>query len=158
MRICWSLDEDELLRIYSYEFWQEGLAEEDRERLKPKLSQGKGVFAPLMMNGESAVDHIADPDDIAEGIVLGVVNREKAVKNIFNLAGPKPFKYLEVIEDLARGMGVPWDSARVKGIEPYELRNDKAKKYLGYEPRYTMKMMIEKAVKRYRKDGKKVNE
>lgn len=151
VRICWALDEDELLRIYSYEFWENGLSDQDRTRLAPKLAGGKGVLAPLMMNGDSGVDHIADPWDIAEGIVLGVVKHEEAVNGIFNLAGPAPFRYLDVIEQVAKGLGVPWDSARIKGIEPYELRNDRAKRVLGYNPRFTMEKMIEKAVRRARK-------
>ena len=66
--------------------------------------------------------------------------------NIFNIAGAAPFRYLEVIEQVANGLGVPWESARVPGIEPYEIRNDKAKRLLGYQPKYTMDQMIAKAL------------
>ena len=119
---------------------------EDVQKLKPKIGGGRGVFAPLRENGESAVDHVSDPRDIAQGIVLGIEKHASARGNICNLAGPSPFRYLDVIERLARGLNVPWDSARVKGAEPYELRNDRAEKILGYRPVYSMEKMIDKAV------------
>ncbi len=150
VRICWCLEEEELLRVFGYEFWEDGIAEEDRKRLAQKLAGGKGVFAPLCMSGQSAVDQIADPQDIADGITLGIENCKTAKNNIYNLAGPDPFKYLDVIERLADGLGVVWDSARVKGIEPYELRNDRAEKMLGYRPKFTMEKMIDKAVAKKR--------
>jgi nucleoside-diphosphate-sugar epimerase len=146
VRICWALTEDELLRVYSYEFWEDSLSTEDKERLAPGLANGRGVFAPLLQNGESGIDHIADPQDIADGIVLGIERYESAKNNTFNLAGPAPFRYLDVIEKVAHGLGVPWDSAKVDDFQPYELRNDRAEKYLGYNPKYTMELMIEKAL------------
>ncbi len=146
VRICWALSEEELLRIYSLEFWEGSMQPEDVRKLKPKIGGGRGVFAPLRENGESVVDHVADPRDIARGIVLGIEKHAAARGNICNLAGPSPFRYLDVIERLARGLNVPWDSARVKGAEPYELRNDRAEKILGYKPVYSMEKMIDKAV------------
>ncbi len=150
VRICWCLDEKELLRVFSYEFWEDGIKEEERKKLSSKLAGGKGVFAPLCSNGESAVDQIADPQDIADGIVLGIDKCESAKGGIYNLAGPAPFRYLEMIERLADGLGVVWDSAVVEGIEPYELRNDRAEKILGYSPKFTMEKMIDKAVAKKR--------
>lgn len=152
VRICWALDPEELLHVFSYEFWKDAMSVEDRERLAPELAGGKGVFAPLCQDGNSAVDHIADPEDIAAGIVLGLENHARGLRGTFNLAGPAPFRYLEVIGKLAEGLGVPWRSARVQGSEPYELRSDRATATLGYDPRWTMERMIEKAVK-IRKGG-----
>jgi nucleoside-diphosphate-sugar epimerase len=146
VRICWALAEDEILRIYSYEFWKDSMSPEDSERLAPRLADGKGVFAPLLQNGESGIDHIADPQDIADGIVLSIEKYKTAKNNTYNLAGPAPFRYLDVIEKVADGLGVPWDSAKVDDFQPYELRNDRAEKYLGYKPKYTMELMIEKAL------------
>lgn len=148
VRICWALDEEELLRVYSYEFWREGMSPEDRESLAPKLAGGKGLFAPLMEDGESAVDCIADPWDIAAGIVQAVERRRSAVHGTYNLAGPGPFRYLEVIEKAARALAVPWYSARIKGIHPYELRIDRARRAFGYDPQHTMERMLEKAARR----------
>ncbi len=151
VRICWCLDVDEILRIFQYDFWEGGLSPEDRARLAPILSGGKGVFAPMMPDGTSGVDHVSDPEDIAEGIVLAVVNHAAGLKGVYNLAGPSNFRYRELIEKLAADLGVPWGSAPVKGIEPYELSIDRARRVLGYDPQYPIERMLANAV-RYRKE------
>jgi nucleoside-diphosphate-sugar epimerase len=152
VRICWALDPEELLHVFSYEFWKDAMDEKDRRRLEPQLANGKGVFAPLLPDGSSAVDHIADPEDIASGIVQGIENYDQGLRGTFNLAGPAPFRYLEVIEKLAKDLGVGWGSAKVEGSEPYELRNDRAIETLDYAPQWTMEKMLEKAA-RIRKGG-----
>jgi len=147
VRICWALDPEELLHVFSYEFWKDAMSEEDRRRLEPQLAGGKGVFAPLLQDGGSAVDHIADPEDVAAGIVQGIESHARGVGGTFNLAGPAPFRYRDVIEKLAADLGVAWGSARVTGSEPYELRNDRAMATLGYAPQWTMVRMLEKAAR-----------
>ena len=127
---------DEILRIFQYDFWEGGLSAEDRARLAPILSGGLGVFAPLMPDGSPGVDHVSDPEDIAEGIVLGVVNHAAGLRGVYNLAGPANFRYRELIEKLAADLGVPWGSAPVKGIESYELSTERARRVLDYDPRY----------------------
>ena len=146
VRICWCLDVDEILRIFGYDFWEGGLTPEDRARLGPRLA-GKGIFAPLLPDGGSGVDHVSDPEDIAEGICLGVDRHAAALGGTFNLAGPANFRYLDLAESLARELGRPWGSAMVKGIEPYELSIQKARRVLGYEPQYPIERMLDKAVR-----------
>jgi nucleoside-diphosphate-sugar epimerase len=147
VRICWCLDVDEILRIFQYDFWEGGLSTEDRARLASILSGGRGVFAPLMPDGSSGVDHVSDPEDVAEGIVLGVVNHAAGLRGVYNLAGPSNFRYRELIEKLAVDLGVPWGSAPVKGIEPYELSTERARRVLGYAPQYPIERMLANAVK-----------
>jgi nucleoside-diphosphate-sugar epimerase len=146
VRICWCLDVDEILRIFGYDFWEGGLSPEDRSRLGPRLI-GQGVFAPLMPDGSSGVDHVSDPEDIAEGICLGVDRHAAALGGTFNLAGPANFRYLDLAENLARELGRPWGSAPVKGIEPYELSIRKARRVLGYDPQYPIERMLANAVR-----------
>jgi nucleoside-diphosphate-sugar epimerase len=152
VRICWCLDVDEILRIFSYDFWEGGLCPEDRARLGPRLA-GKGVFAPLMPDGSSGVEHVSDPEDIAEGICLGVDRQAEALGGIYNLAGPANFRYLDLAEGLARDLGEPWGSAWVKGIEPYELSIALARRVLGYNPQYPIERMLSNAV-RFVKEGR----
>jgi len=120
VRICWALDPEELLHVFSYEFWKDAMSEEDRRRLEPQL---------------------------AAGIVQGIESHARGVGGTFNLAGPAPFRYRDVIEKLAADLGVAWGSARVTGSEPYELRNDRAMATLGYAPQWTMVRMLEKAAR-----------
>jgi len=147
VRICWCLDMDEILRIFQYDFWEGGLSTEDRARLAPILSGGRGVFAPLMPDGGSGVDHVSDPEDIAEGIALGVVNHAAGLRGVYNLAGPANFRYRELIEKLAADLGVPWGSAPVKGIEPYKLSTERAGRVLGFAPQYPIERMLANAVR-----------
>jgi len=48
----------------------------------------------------------------------------------------------------AEKFGLTWDSAPVKGIEPYEIVIEKARRILGYNPGFTAEMMFERALKR----------
>ncbi len=148
IRINWALTSDELLKIFEYEFWEDDIEPEAKKLLGRKLANGKGVFAPLDKNGESVVDQIADPDDTAEGIALAIDKCRTAKNNIFNIAAPVPFRYLDVIDKVASGLGVPWESGKVSGFEPYEISNEKAKRMLGYTPRYTIEQMIDKALRK----------
>jgi nucleoside-diphosphate-sugar epimerase len=150
IRINWALEEHELLRIFNFEFWEEDLDPKDRQRLEPKLGGGKGLLCPLFTDGSPAVDQIADPDDTAEGFALAIDHHDKAKNNIFNIAAPGPFRYQDFIETVASTLDKPYDSAVVKGYEPYSISNAKAQNLLGYKPRHTMQSMIEKALKRYK--------
>ena len=154
VRICWCLDVDEILRIFRYDFWEGGLSAEDRARLGPVLSGGRGVFAPLMPDGSSGVDHVSDPEDIAEGIVLGVAGHAAGLGGTFNLAGPSNFRYRDLIEKLAADLGVPWGAARVTGIEPYELSIEKARAVLGYDPQFPIERMLANAVRYTREQAR----
>jgi nucleoside-diphosphate-sugar epimerase len=148
IRINWALDEEELLRIFGFEFWEEDLDSKDRERLEPKLGGGKGLLCPLFSDGSPAVDQIADPDDTAEGFALAIDHFGKAKNNIFNIAAPGPFRYQEFIEKVSAKLGKAYDTAIVRGYEPYSISNAKAQELLGYRPKHTMESMIDKALQR----------
>jgi len=148
IRINWALAEDELLRIFRYEFWEEDLDPKDKERLEPKLGGGNGLLCPLFADGAPAVDQIADPDDTAEGFALAIDHFGKAKNNIFNIAAPAPFTYQEFIEKVSAKLGKVYDSAIVRGYEPYSISNAKAQELLGYRPKHTMESMIDKALQR----------
>ena len=148
IRINWALAQEELLRIFRYEMWEEDLDPKDRERLEAKLGGGKGLLCPLFADGSPAVDQIADPDDTAEGFALAIDHYDKARNNIFNIAAPAPFTYQEFIEKVSAKLGKVYDSAIVRGYEPYSISNAKAQELLGYRPKHTMESMIDKALQR----------
>jgi UDP-glucose 4-epimerase len=146
IRINWSLEHSELLRIFDFEFWKDDLSPEDRQRLEPKLGEGKGLLCPLFQDGSPAVDQIADPDDTAEGFALAIEHFEKAKNNVFNIAAPRAFRYQDVIDLVSSKLGKEYERVKVRGYEPYSISNQKAQELLGYNPKYTMEKMIEKAL------------
>lgn len=99
------------------------------------------------MDGSPAVDQIAHPDDTAEGFVLAIERYDTAKNNVFNIAAPSPFRYQDFIERVAAELGKVYDRAKVRGFEPYAISNEKARRLLGYNPKYTMQMMIEMALR-----------
>jgi nucleoside-diphosphate-sugar epimerase len=100
----------------------------------------------MFLDGTPAVEQIASPDDTAEGFVLAVEHCEEAANNVFNIAAPAPFRYQDHVEKIARRLNLPYDSARVRGYEPYSISSEKARRLLGYEPKHTMDRMIERAL------------
>jgi UDP-glucose 4-epimerase len=150
IRINWALEDDELLRVFDYSFWEEALSPEDRARLEPRLGGGRGLLCPVFIDGSPAVDQITDPDDTAEGFVLAIERRRAAAGNIFNIAAASPFRYEDFVEAVARGLGLPFDRAKVRGFEPYAISCEKAERLLGYAARHTMANMIDKALQRKR--------
>lgn len=149
IRFGWTLSEDDVLRLFEFETWKEGIKDTDRDRLRSKLAHGKGVFAPLFENGESALDHVGFAPDAANSFVCAIED-PRSHGNTFNIVSSKPFRYLDVIERVADGLGVPWDKARVQGIEPYEISIEKARKLIGYEPKYDIETMIDLALEKQR--------
>lgn len=145
VRFTWTLAEDDILKVFEFETWEDAVRESDRERLRALCASGKKLFIPLMEDGYSAVEHIADADDVAAGVVL-MLTKEAALGETFHLAAAEPFKYLEVIEEVARLAGKSWESGICEGLEPYEFDLSKARRLLGYEPRLTVLDTVRRAV------------
>ena len=141
---------DEVLNLFGYEFWKDFLSPDRRKELEPRAAGGKAVLAPVRPDGESVVDQITHPDDIAMGFFLAIDKYNIAKNNVFNIGGPSPFRYLDIIERVARGLKVPWESVVVTGVEPYEISCRKAEMMLGYRPEYTIEKMIDRAVAGHR--------
>ncbi|MFH0965789.1 MAG: NAD(P)-dependent oxidoreductase [Planctomycetota bacterium] len=145
VRFCWTLSEDDALKIYEYETWEGSLVPEDKERLRPLCAGGRDLLCPVYADGSSVMDHVADADDIAQGVVKALF-APKAVGGTFNLAGPGPFKHTEVVKVASEGLGVPYHKGVVKGVYPYKISIAKAKRVFGYAPRFSVADTIRKAV------------
>ena len=122
------------------------------------LSKMKDVhpeLASLWQGKESAVllkdergrpfkKHIADVRDIVHGC-LCALGKERALGEIFQLAGPRPFTWDEVSYRLAELRKIPHVEARVVGMPTfYEFDLGKAEKYIGFSPSYDIvRMMVD---------------
>ncbi len=145
-RICWTLEPREFVRLFTYEFWEQGMTQVDRDRLEPLLAGGAGLFAPLNADGSSGVDHASHPADIADGVVAVIRNLPRSLGRIYNLAGPRAFHYLDVVRPLSERSGLPWQSAIIGSIKPYELSIERARRELGYDPRFGAEALLGEAL------------
>ena len=147
-RVGWTLDESDVLQAFEPEFWETLLAPGEQERLDALRAEGRGLIAPLYEDGTSVEVQLAHADDIADGFVLAVEHPRAAAGEIFNIAGAAPFRFLDCIERVARGLDRPWAGIRLSGLGRYRISNDKAGRLLGYAPQYTIDRMIDLALER----------
>ena len=143
-RFCWTPDENDALKVYEWETWEGDMAAQDRERLEPLCAGGKDLCGPIYADGSTCIDHIADADDVAMGVVQAL-NEPKAIGGTYNLAGPAPFEHNEVIKIAAEATGKPCHQGVVEGVYPYEISIRKAKETFGYDPQFTAADLMKKA-------------
>ena len=62
------LEPAELIRPFTFEFWQDSFSAADRERVAPRLADGRGLFVPTNADGSPAVADVSHPQGIAAGI------------------------------------------------------------------------------------------
>lgn len=86
--------------------------------------------------GEPYLFHCVDVRDIVQGLLL-LLERPSAVGEAFNLSGPAPFAFDQVIPYLAEKTGLPYVDARIPGPSiRIHHSTAKARGLLGYAPQY----------------------
>ena len=90
--------------------------------------------------------HVADVRDIVHGCRLAMGAEDVAGKTI-QLAGPAPFAWDEAVPYLSERLDVPYIEAVPRGDPTfYEFDLSRARKLLGFNPRYTIREMIDDAL------------
>ncbi len=141
LRFVWTLEAPEILDLFLQAPYKDRLHDEDRGKW-----DGTGVIAiPLEEDGEPFTEHVCDVRDAAEAVLLAIES-EAAPGQAFNVAGPESFRYTEVGPRLASKTGLREVEARCRGIHSYSLSIDKARRLLGYRPRYKVMDSIEEAL------------
>jgi nucleoside-diphosphate-sugar epimerase len=102
------------------------------------------VKMALEADGQPFVEHVVDTRDAAQGVLLAV-EKESAVNQAFNIAGPAPFTYAETGPLVAARLGVEAIPGRCKGLYSFELSIQKARGMLGYRPRFGILDSLEEA-------------
>jgi UDP-glucose 4-epimerase len=98
------------------------------------------------LQGRPYKKHIADVRDIVHGCVCAL-GKSEAAGAIIQLAGPRPFTWDEAIPHLSRRLGIPTIEALSPGIPTfYEFDLSRARRLLGFEPRYDIERMIDDAL------------
>ena len=108
-----------------------------------KLDEGKSIQIPHFSAKELC--HYVDVRDVAR-MFIAVAEHPKAVGEIFNCCGPGPTRgseFAEVVKNLVPGIkveyGFPWSMAQGGEIS---FSMSKAKKLVGFEPKYTLEDAI----------------
>jgi UDP-glucose 4-epimerase len=98
-------------------------------------------------NGRSYKKHIADVNDIVRGI-LSALDKSAAFGQVFQLAGPAPFSWEEVIPYLAQKLGRDYIDVKLAELTPtyYEFDLAKGRRLLGFQPEMDIFKMIDQAL------------
>ena len=94
------------------------------------------LLLPRDENGVPWMFHCCDVRDIVQGLTL-LLDRPEAISQAFNLSGPAPFSYGEVIPYLADLANLTYLDVTVPG-DPIRIHHStaKARSLLGYNPQF----------------------
>ena len=106
------------------------------DSLVPAGEPAPDLLLPRDESGTPWMFHCCDVRDIVQGLTL-LLDRPEAVGQAFNLAGPAPFSYGELIPYLAEQANLTYLDATIPG-QPLRIHHSiaKARGLLGYDPRY----------------------
>ena len=96
--------------------------------------------------GRSFKKHIADVRDIVHGCACAL-DKPKIAGETFQLAGPRPFTWLEAAPYLSQRLNIPYHEAVLSGPPTfYEYDLSKARDRLDFQPQYDIIRMVEDAI------------
>ena len=127
------MEPHEFLDVFVGAPYKDLLVAEDSRKWDDK----DAVKIALEQDGRPFVEHVVDVRDAAQGALLAV-EKDSAVNQAFNIAGPAPFTYAEVGSSVAARLGVKAIEGRCKGLYSFELSIQKARGMLGYNPRFAV--------------------
>lgn len=96
-------------------------------------------------DGRPWVYQLVDARDVALGLICAM-EADAAVGEAFNISAPKPISFPEAAALMAEVTGVPALEYRVPVRWVYDLDNTKARGWIGYQPRWGIREMIENAM------------
>jgi len=140
LRFVWTLEAPEVLDLFLQAPYKDRLFGEGLGKWDDAV-----IAAPLEEDGGPFTEHVCDVRDAA-AVVLLAIESDAAPGQAFNVAGPESFRYTEVGPRLASKIGMRVVEARCRGIHSYTLSIDKARRLLGYRPRYQVMDSLEEAL------------
>jgi len=115
--------------------------------LRHMMTEPGRVKVLTKKNGRALVRHVVGLQDVVQAFLLALKRPEgKVVGETFHIAGPSAFAYDEAGAYLAGKIGAK--TIRVKVPEAHDFRIDisKAKRVLGYRPRWGIERIIDDAL------------
>ena len=100
---------------------------------------------PRGMDGRPWTWHVTDVRDAVQGVLLAM-EKDEAIGETFNIAGPKPLLWDEVVEYLCQKLGEEYCECRLPNYWHFEFDLSKARGILGYDPQYDPKRMIDDGI------------
>jgi UDP-glucose 4-epimerase len=121
----------------------EAAANELAARLIPGLDQ---LVVPRDETGQPWLFHFCDVRDLVQGLLL-LLEKPAAIGEAFNLSGPAPFSFAEVVPYVAARTGRPVVEATIPG-PPIRIHHSiaKARGLLGYAPAHDVFGTIDAAL------------
>lgn len=149
LRFSWIIDQDDLLTHmtlnkpdFGIPIWRE-YADIDIENAACEL---------VHPDGSTGIRHVVDIDDVIQSIMLSIGNK-KTIGRAYNIAAADPFRYDELAEYVSKKINLPVAKFVVPEYHDFRINIERARRELGYEPKFTAFDMIDKAIE-YRASGK----
>lgn len=113
------------------------------------LEDSGALIIPRGPDYRSWREHHVDVRDLIQGILL-CLERDEAVGEAINLAGPEPSSWEVAVKLICEMTGASYYERVIENCWDYTININKAKTLLGYAPAYTLRRMISDALE-YRK-------
>ncbi len=140
MRFAWAHAADEILR---QRYFYLSLMKQRYPELEQLWDGDERLVLLRDREGNSCKAHMVDVRDVVHGLVCAL-DKPEAFGEVFNLAAPRAFTWEEVVPHLGQALEIPWVEASLSGPAiHYELDISKARKTIGYKPKYDMLRMID---------------
>jgi nucleoside-diphosphate-sugar epimerase len=148
LRFVWTLEPEEILDLFVKAPYRDYLVEDDRNAWNEP-----GIIAvPCEEDGTAFTEHVCDVRDAARAVVLALES-DAAPGEAFNIAGPEPFRYVDIGAQLASATGMRTIAARCRGIHSYSLSIEKARAMLAYRPQFKVMDSLQDALAKTQKLG-----
>ena len=100
---------------------------------------------PRGKNGQAWIWHLTDVRDAVQGVILAL-EKDEAIDEAFNIAGPEPFRWDEGVSYMCEKLGKDYCECELPNFWHFEFDLSKAEKLLGFKPEYGTKRMIDDAI------------
>lgn len=140
LRFAWVFAGVEVLDLFTMSMWEDFMTPEQKRR----LSDSDLVPIILEADGSPFSDHVADARDVAAACALAI---EAPISGeVFNVCGPAPFRYIELSPLVAGRLGRRTVELPLTDFHAYEFDGSKARRMLGFEPRHSIRDMLDEAL------------
>jgi len=113
---------------------------------KKILARGENRIPILIdRNRQPYTRHIVHIEDVVQAFELALGNK-KSIGEVYHIAGPKAFCYDEAAAYLSKKTGIPTCTIQAKEYYPFAISVAKARRDLGYKPKYDIRKIIDAAL------------